>query len=89
MPPDLPLMAGYGQRLLHTVHLPQQVFVFVFVSVFVFVFVLCQWINWPGLPGLVRCGFIRSSLKGLEQFGTLKPKCRDWIGLDIPDHLDF
>ena len=35
-----------------------------------------QWINGPGLPGFVRCGCFRSSLKGLEQFGTLKPKCR-------------
>ena len=45
---------------------------------------LCHWINCPELPGLVWCGGIRSSLKGLEQFGTPKPKCcglDGWISL--------
>ena len=42
-----------------------------------------QWINGPGLPGFVRCGCVRSSLKGLKQSGTLKPKCRmGWIILN-------
>ena len=42
-----------------------------------------QWINGPGLPGFVRCGCVRSSLKGLEQFGTLKPKCSRPAGISL------
>ena len=43
---------------------------------------------------VVRFGRVRlrSVLNSSEQFGpkfgTLEPKCRDWIGWDISDHLD-
>ena len=66
------------------------VFVFVFVFACVFVFVI-TWVSMDELAGIACCSCVRSSLKGLEQFGTLKPKCRPAgrIGWDIPDQLGF